>query len=51
MKIVMATLLALTILGAEAHACSSFADLLFGRSPDWDRHVDDEAFGDEFKKW
>jgi hypothetical protein len=48
MKILVATLLALTILGAEARACSSFADLLFGKSPTWDQHVDDEAFGDEF---
>ena len=50
MKRVIASLLALTILGAEAHACSSFAELLFGKRPDWDRHVDDEAFGDELQK-
>jgi hypothetical protein len=50
MRIAVATFLALTILSAEAHAGSSFADLLFGKNPTWDQHVDDEAFGDEFER-
>jgi hypothetical protein len=50
MRLVIASLLALTIFGAEVHACSSFTDRLFGRNPDWDRHVEDEAFGDEFAR-
>jgi hypothetical protein len=49
MRIALASLLALAILCNEAHAYSRFADLLFGKPACWDRHVDDEAFGDEFK--
>ena len=50
MKIVIASLIALMMLGAEAHACSNLADRLFGKNPDWDRHIDNEAFGDEFAR-
>jgi hypothetical protein len=40
----------LTTSGKEVHAHFNFADLLFKKSPYWDQHVEDEAFGDEFKK-
>lgn len=49
-RIVVASLLALAVLGSMAHARSSYADLLFKKKPYWDRHVEDEAFGDEFKR-
>ena len=37
-------------LGNMVHAHFNFADLLFNKNPYWDQHVEDEAFGDEFKK-
>jgi hypothetical protein len=40
----------LATLGNMAHAHFNFADLLFKKNPYWDQHVEDEAFGDEFKK-
>jgi hypothetical protein len=40
----------LATVGNVVHAHFNFADLLFKKSPYRDQHVEDEAFGDEFKK-
>lgn len=46
----LAAALVLAVLGESAQAYSNFAERLFGRPSQWSQHVDDEAFGDEFKR-
>ncbi len=47
---VLAAALALAVLTGAAHAQYNVAEYLFGKQSQTPRHLDDEAFGDEFKR-
>lgn len=49
MNRVVATILALLFLNGEAYAYCRFAEQHFGKHRQFGQHIDDEAFGDEFK--
>ena len=51
MKIVLASLIVLAVLGGHAHAYYNIADQLFSIPTYVSAHVADEDIGDEFSRW
>lgn len=47
---VMVVILALAVLSGAAHAHYNLAEDLFGKQGQTPRHLDEEAFGDEFRR-
>jgi hypothetical protein len=47
---VLAAVLALAALSATAHAHYNIAEYLFGKHSQTPQHLDEEAFGDEFRR-